>query len=340
MAIDKFWPSMSNPRRLTDADSYDLMLALVVHLLDQGPVEIAAVAEHFKVSEAAIDRAVRALFTSGSIEHPERGGYEIDLDELDEGIVELTSAGPHQAFQKPPKLTNRQASAIAAGLMYLSGIPGLSEDKELLALQKIMGSEQSEPTLAIERGNLDSDLGPIQQAMSQNVSITCDYINSQGVKTVNREIEPLRIDLRGETAYLRGWCKLTNSLRTFRLDHMQNARPTTNQIAQSSKQAEIDDELYVPAATDTLVTIRVQPEAYGMISDFKATEVREVNETTREIKVKIGDLTYLGRVIARFGGAAKVISPEIARTAVRDFALMSLGLESKTFFSSLTLPEG
>ena len=332
---------MSNPRRLTDADSYDLMLALVVHLLDKGPVEIAAVADHFKVSEAAIDRAVRALFTSGSIEHPERGGYVIDLDDLElNGLVELTSSGPEQAFQKPPKLTNRQASAIAAGLMYLSGIPGLSEDKELLALQKIMGSEQNEPTLAIERGNLDSDLGPIQQAMSQNVSITCDYINSQGVKTVNREIEPLRIDLRGETAYLRGWCKLTNSLRTFRLDHMQNAKPTTNQIAQGSKQAEIDDELYVPAATDTLVTIHVQPEAYGMISDFKATEVREVNETTREIKVKIGDLTYLGRVIARFGGAAKVISPEIARTAVRDFALMSLGLESKTFFSSLTLPEG
>jgi len=331
---------MSNPRRLTDAESYDLMLGLVVHLLDAGIVEIASVAAHFKVSEAEIKRAAIALFNSGSVEHPERGGYVIDLDDIDDGFLELTSAGPDQAFHKPPKLSNRQASAIAAGLMYLSGIPGLSEDKELIALQKLMGTDEAEPKLVIDKGQLDSDLGPIQQAMSQNVSIVCDYMNAQGVKTLDREIEPLRVDLRGETAYLRGWCKLTNSLRTFRLDHMQNAKPTTNQIAEASKQAEIDDELYTPAASDTVVTIQVQPEAYSMITDFKATEVREVDETTREIKVKIGDLTYLGRVIARFGGAAKVISPEIARTAVRDFALMSLGLESKTFFSSLTLPEG
>jgi proteasome accessory factor C len=331
---------MSNPRRLTDAESYDLMLGLVVHLLDAGIVEIASVAAHFKVTEAEIKRASIALFNSGSVEHPERGGYVIDLDDIDDGFLELTSAGPDQAFHKPPKLSNRQASAIAAGLMYLSGIPGLSEDKELIALQKLMGTDDAEPKLVIEKGQLDSDLGPIQQAMSQNVSIVCDYMNTQGVMTLDREIEPLRVDLRGETAYLRGWCKLTNSLRTFRLDHMQNAKPTTNQIADSSKQAEIDDELYTPAASDTLVTIQVQPEAYSMITDFKATEVREIDETTREIKVKIGDLTYLGRVIARFGGAAKVISPEIARTAVRDFALMSLGLESKTFFSSLTLPEG
>ena len=331
---------MSNSRRLTDAESYDLMLGLVVHLLDAGTVEISSVAAHFKVSEAEIKRAAIALFNSGSIEHPERGGYVIDLDDIDDGYLELTSATPDQAFHKPPRLSSRQASAIAAGLMYLSGIPGLSEDKELLALQKLMGTEEIEPKLVIDRGQLDSDLAPIQQAMSQNVTIVCDYMNAQGVKTNNREIEPLRIDLRGEIAYLRGWCKLTNSLRTFRLDHMQNAKPTSNQIAESSKQAEIDDELYTPAASDTLVTIQVQPEAYSMISDFKASDVREIDETTREIKVKIGDLTYLGRVIARFGGAAKVISPEIARAAVRDFALMSLGLETKTFFSSLTLPEG
>ena len=139
-------------------------------------------------------------------------------------------------------------------------------------------------------------------------------------------IEPLRIDLRGELIYLKGWCPENKDVRSFRVDRMRNAKLTEVPISQEALNAELDDEVYHPAETDTLVTIEVEPEAFSLMVDFRPVdEPVTVSEYVKSFKILVGDVRNLGRIISRYGGAAKVVAPEEARAAVRDFALKAMG---------------
>jgi proteasome accessory factor C len=183
----------------------------------------------------------------------------------------------------------------------------------------------------IENGQRDSDLVAIREAMASGVTITCDYLNLKGETTLGRALEPLRIDSQGEVIYLRAWCPINLGVRSFRLDRMRNAKPTNTAISAEALGAELVEEIYTANETDTVVTLEVDPEAYSLIFDFKPVEEPEnVSKTVKRFKINVGDVRNLGRVIARFGGAARVISPEIAKLSVRDFALNALGERAST----------
>jgi proteasome accessory factor C len=107
---------------------------------------------------------------------------------------------------------------------------------------------------------------------------------------------------------------------------MRNAQLTDVSISAEAKGAVLVDDIYSPGETDTIVTVEVDPEAYSLIFDFKPVEEPEsITDFTKRFKIKVGDVRNLGRIIARFGGAARVIAPESAKAAVREFALKAIG---------------
>jgi proteasome accessory factor C len=110
---------------------------------------------------------------------------------------------------------------------------------------------------------------------------------------------------------------------------MRNAKTTDAPISAEAKSAELVEDIYTSAESDTVVTLEVDPEAYSLIFDFKPVEEPEtVSKTVKRFKIQVGDVRNLGRVVARFGGSARVLAPEIARQSVRDFALNALGERS------------
>lgn len=324
---------MADEIKLNDADRFNLMLALTGLLVDGEEYTVEELVEHFKVPKKEIVKAVRMISYTDLMKSNQDGSYEVDYDDLREGFVSIRYTFS-KAIDEVPRLSSRQASALAAGLVYLSSLPGLVDNAEIEELQKILASEDSsekKKTVLIETGTRDSDLVAIREAMASGVRITCDYLNLKGETTLKRELEPLRIDSQGEVMYLRAWCPVNHDVRSFRLDRMRNAMPTDTPISQAALDAELVDEIYTSSESDTVVTLEVDPEAYSLIYDFKPVEEPEaVNKTVKRFKIRVGDVRNLGRVIARFGGAARVISPEIARAAVRDFALNALGERSST----------
>jgi proteasome accessory factor C len=324
---------MADEIKLNDADRFNLMLALTGLLVDGEEYTVEELVEHFKVPKKEIVKAVKMISYTDLMKSNQDGSYEVDYDELREGFVSIRYTFS-KAIDEVPRLSSRQASALAAGLVYLSSLPGLVDNAEIEELQRILASDDSvekKKTVLIETGTRDSDLVAIREAMASGVSITCDYLNLRGETTLSRALEPLRIDSQGEVIYLRAWCPVNNDVRSFRLDRMRNAKPTETPISQAALDAELVDEIYTSSETDTVVTLEVDPEAYSLIYDFKPVEEPEsVNKTVKRFKIHVGDVRNLGRVIARFGGAARVISPEIARQSVRDFALNALGERSST----------
>jgi proteasome accessory factor C len=324
---------MADEIKLNDSDRFNLMLALTGLLVDGEEYTVEELVEHFKVPKKEIVKAVKMISYTDLMKSNQDGSYEVDYDDLREGFVSIRYTFS-KAIDEVPRLSSRQASALAAGLVYLSSLPGLVDNSEIEELQKILASDDStekKKTVLIETVTRDSDLVAIREAMASGFSITCDYLNLRGETTLNRELEPLRIDSQGEVVYLRAWCPVNNDVRSFRLDRMRNAKPTANPISEAALGAELVDEIYTSSETDTVVTLEVDPEAYSLIYDFKPVEEPEsVSKTVKRFKIHVGDVRNLGRVIARFGGAARVISTEIARQSVRDFALNALGERSST----------
>jgi proteasome accessory factor C len=322
---------MADEIKLDDTDRFNLMLALTGLLVDGEEYTVDELVEHFKVSKKELVKAVRMISYTDLFKSNLDGSYEVNYDDLNDGFVSI-KYNYRGVVDEVPRLSPRQASAIAAGLVYLSSLPGLAENNEIEELQKILAMNDStgkRSTVLIDTGSRDSGLVVIREAMAKGVSISCDYLNLKGVTTINRLLEPLRIDPHGELMYLRAYCPLNGEVRSFRLDRMRSTILTEIPISPEAKEIELSDEIYTAAESDTVVTLEVDPEAYSLIFDFKPVEEPiSISATVKSFKIRVGDVNNLGRVIARFGGAARVISPEVARASVRDFALNALGERS------------
>jgi proteasome accessory factor C len=292
-------------------------------------VTVSDVAKHFEVSDEYVRGAISTLNLTGSLDKSsfEEFYFYFSIDEDDDTI----SLHQGEVIEETPRLSARQASAIAAGLSLLSALPEFSSEKEIAELLDILAkgtSEAGPATILFRPGTVDADASEIRRAMLNNHRIECEYRNIRGEQSV-RQIDPIRLDPHGDIWYLRGYCLTNKELRNFRLDHMRAAKELEVDICEEAKAIqEIDDEAYIASESDVEVTVEVDPEAYSLLGDF-AAELLSPDKKTNVVTalIKIGYLPYLGRVIAQYGGAARVLAPENARQVVRNYALTALGLE-------------
>lgn len=309
-------------------DRYNFMLALVAYLQNRGTVTVAEAAEHFGLDAKYIRKAVTSINEArATVNEFEEWFFFIDVETLeDEGVLSLIS---NQVIDDVPRLSTRQASAIAAGLNYLATIPGFSEDADLQKLQELLaagGSRGINPLIESRPGSAEAGAEVIRRAMILGNQISCEYINQKGERSV-RSIEPLRLDPRADGWYLRGYCPLHKEVRNFKLDRMRAIQVLDEPLSAEAKRIEdFEEALYVASASDTAVTVEVQPEGYRLISESKTvSEPVTVDSSTVRAEIMVGHLPNLGKLVARYGGAAKVIAPAEARAIVKKYALAALG---------------
>ena len=308
-------------------DRYNFLLALVGYLGHRDSVSLDEVATHFELETEYVLKALRSLNEATAMV----GGFEewpfyIDLDLLDEGIVSMTSA---EVIDDVPRLSTRQAAAISAGLSYLATIPEFAGNPNIDQLLKTIAAGSSRgmtEVISIAPGSVEAGAETIRGAILSGRAISCEYINRKGEKSV-REIDPLRIDLQGGVWYLRGYCPINQGVRNFLIEHMRAIQILEREISSEAAQVgEIEDATYVAEETDTTVTVEVTPEAYRLISDFQTvSEPKDVGSGTIRAEIKVGHLPNIGRLVAKYGGAAKVIAPPEAREYVKNYALAALG---------------
>jgi len=309
-------------------DRYNFMLALVGYLQNRGPVSLIEAAAHFEIEP----KYLRKVVTSINEARAEVAGFEqwfflIDVEELDEnGNLSLIE---NLVVDDVPKLSNRQVSAIAAGLNYLASMPAFKNDPEVIQLQEILAAgtvRGINPLVELRPGSAEAGAESIRKAILGGNQISCEYINQKGERAI-RKIEPLRLDPRADGWYLRGYCPIHKEVRNFKLNRMRSIEVLDQAISIEAKGIhDIEDAVYVASSTDTKVLVEVEPEAYRLISEFKTVSEPTSAENGRvRAEIRVGHLPNVGRLVARFGGAAKVVSPPEARKIVKNYALAALG---------------
>lgn len=309
-------------------DRYNFMLSLVGFLQNRGAVSVDEAAAHFDLES----KYLRKVVTSINEARAEVSGFEqwffmIDIEELEQnGVLSLID---NLVVDDVPKLSNRQASAIAAGLNYLATLPAFKDDADLKELQDLLSANTIRginPIVELRPGSAEAGAETLRRAIMSETQISCEYINQKGDRSV-RTIEPLRLDPRTDGWYLRAFCPIHQEVRNFKLDRMRSIELLDSARSSAAEKVnEIEDAVYIAAASDARVLIEVEPEAYRLISEIKNIgEPLNAENGKIRAEIRVGHLPNIGRMISKYGGAAKVISPVEAKDLVRNYALAALG---------------
>ncbi len=316
---------MPKSSSLSGADRYNFMLALTGYLINHRQQPIADLAAHFQVSEKEIRSAVVTISLSGVGMYRPDELFFLDYDLLEEDIVDLSFAPTLEAV---PRLSARQAAAIASGLTYLAELMEPADQVEVSQLLEYLGKgalDQEQLPFAIQTNKKDADLTLVRRAVAENRVLICSYRNTSG-EISQRHIEPILLESRESNWYLRGFCLTNEEPRVFRLDRMRDIE--LGSVVSERRVANGDlDEIYSGSSSDTEVLFEVQPEAFGMIADYKPDFEITGNKSV-QVRIGIGQLENLGRIVSRYSGKVRVLSPESAKAAVRAFAMKALGHSS------------
>ena len=313
----------------------NLMYSMIGYVMKEGYASVKEIADRFGYTEVEIREAAKSIGVAeaGSNDEYFATPFELNYEALeDDDIVEFIG---YSIDMDTPRITTKQTAAISAGLKVLEQIPGFEYKDELAQLLEALhagaGSMEAD-TIQVTPGRIDTDLLAIREAILRGKAISCDYRNGKGEVTKGRIIEPLRLESRDQIWYLRGYCvSKAKEVRVFKLDAMDAAVVTDQDIDPSHKLLQLGTDLYEPGANSVSVLLEVDPEAYEVLSDYKAN-FTEAKQGTVKAEILVTNLSTLPPMVASYGGAVRVVAPAEARALVREFALGALG--------ALPTPEG
>ncbi|MEJ3404112.1 WYL domain-containing protein [Rathayibacter sp. YIM 133350] len=298
------------------------MLSLVPYLLERGEVAIDEVAAHFDVTPDLVRRTVELLPMTGipgeSKAYLANDLFEIDYDALDEGMVALTR---NVVIDETPRFSAREASALIAGLQYLSALPENADSEAIAALQAKLsrGASSTPRELAVGGSAPDAALAVIRASLASATRLSFDYRNAQG-DTERRTVDPLRVESSDQDWYLRAWCHNRQAVRTFRLDRMSALTPSAEPIGHRADEVALPDTLFQGSPDDREVLIELPADAVGLLADFRPDEVSKQSGGTVRVRLRVAHYHALKRLIAAHAGLMRVLEPAEARQAVQEWA--------------------
>jgi proteasome accessory factor C len=314
---------MPKSSKISGTERYNFMLALTGYLIQNRQQKIEHVAKHFGVSEQEIRDAVVTISLSGVGMYRPDELFFLDYDLLEEGIVDVSFA---PTLESVPRLSTRQAAAIASGLSYLESVLDDQDKVEVAELMNLLsggGKRTSELPFKVHPSRVDLEVTLSRQAISEDRLLSCSYINAAN-EVSSRQIEPIAMESNDSIWYLRGYCRTKKEVRVFRLDRMRDIALDEKTLIRA-KYSEIDaSRIYSVSESDTDVVFDIDPAGFGMLADYKP-EYPAVGDKTLRVTIPIGDISTLGRVVSKYSGHVRVLEPEAARRVVFEYASRALG---------------
>lgn len=312
----------TQPLRAQDKLVY--LLALVPYLMDHDRVSVVEAAAHFGVPEQQIRDAVRLIAVSGipgeTATYQDSDLFDIAWDDFEENDqIVLTHM---VAIDDSPRFSAREASALIAGLQYLSALPEHADRAAIATLMsKLSRGASAQPTaVGVESSDLDEMLSLIRESVAAGTQIEFDYLNSRG-EAERRRIDPLRVESVDTDWYVRGWCHSREDVRTFRLDRISSPAMTVKSITHSAADVRLPETLFDASPEDIIVTIEVVESAIPLLGDYVAHDATVVPAGERvRTTVLVPHFHGLKRLVTGLPGVVTVISPSEARDAVAQWA--------------------
>lgn len=298
---------MTSPRT---ADRLTRILSMLPWVIANPGTSVDEVCQRFGYERADLLEDLNLVFVCGLPGYGPGDLMDASVDD-DEVVVDMADY-----FARPVRLTAAEAlMLLAAGLAVMSSgaaPPALASAVAKLQAVVVPGEGTVDVDLAAEPETLDLFRGAAREG--RVISITYTAIGSGS--TTEREIEPWGVSATLGNWYVRGYCRLAQAERVFRIDRIRTAEPTGAGF-------EPPDEppspvvRYTPGVDDVTARIRLSPQS-AWVADYYPVSVVDETDGSKTIDFSAGDPAVAARLLVRLGSTASLKDGDEVAEATRE----------------------
>ena len=311
------------------------LISMIYILMNKGTVTAGELAERFEVSTRTIYRDIEALSIAGIPVYCKKGKN---------GGISLTE----EFVLNKMLITKEEQQEILSALVGLKETEVSDENREQETLKKLGEFFKTEPVPWV---TIDlSDWSGLRKQMYEDIKrailtrhvIEFDYYG-QNRPMSHRVVEPIQLQFKEYTWYLRAYCRERKDFRTFKLFRMQRLEVQEetfvpkrdspllqkNEVAGETvkveKYAETEGSTNVECQTSepefpvTPLTIWIdKKEAYRIYDRFDESELEQLPDGSFLAHCAYPLDEWVYSLILWFGPSAKVLEPDFIREEVQN----------------------
>jgi len=274
-------------------------------LLNKKRITAKELAARFEVSTRTIYRDIDTLSIAGIPIYTEKGKG---------GGISLM---PDFIMNKSMLNEIEQQEVLAS----LQGLSQLNVNQSDTTIEKLSATFNKPVTDWLEvdfsewESNNAQTFATLKDAILKRQIIEFDYLNKDG-KITNRQVEPIKLWFKSRSWYLKTFCLLRQSARTFKLTRIRNLTPTNLNFSERELQPtpeKAEDDLKAPIIDFKL---KIDPiAAYRIFDDFGNGKLQEDGSYIVHVSWYEDDWIY--GLILSYGEHIEVLAPPQARENFR-----------------------
>jgi proteasome accessory factor C len=313
------------------ADRLSRLLNLVPYLLARPGIAVAEAAGDLGVTERQLRDDLELLWVCGL---PGYGPGDLIDMALDGDRVTITyDAG----IDRPLRLTRDEALALVVALRLLAETPGVGHrdaiERALAKIESAAGDEAGPPVTVRLPGDPDR-LGALRGAVERRCALRITYYTAARDVTTDRVVDPMRVLVVGDRAYLEAWCRRAEAVRLFRVDRIDAFAELAEAAAPPSqaRPTDVRDGVFHATPDQPLITLRVSRGARWITEYYPCEEVRYEPGEHWLVSLRASDLGWARRLVLGLGPDVTVVGPPELIEAV--------GAEARTALAGYEEPVG
>jgi proteasome accessory factor C len=298
------------------ADRLGRLLNLVPYLLARPGIAVAEAAADLGVTDRQLREDLELLWVCGL---PGYGPGDLIDMALDGDRVTITyDAG----IDRPLRLTRDEALALVVALRLLAETPGVGHrdgiERALAKIESAAGDD-ADAAVAVRMPGNRSKLADLRGAVERGRALRLTYYTAARDETTDRVVDPMRVLVVGDRAYLEAWCRRAEAVRLFRVDRIDAWRELDEPAAPppQARPTDVSDGVFHATPDQPLVTLRVSRGARWITEYYPCEEVRAEPGENWLVSLRASDLGWARRLVLGRGPEVAVVGPPELVEAVR-----------------------
>ncbi len=282
------------------------ILAMLPWVIAHPGASVDEVCERFDYTKAELAADLDLVFVCGL---PGYGPGDLMVAYIDEDevVVELADY-----FANPVRLTPPEAlSLLASGMALLStGQAPAALSSAVAKLQKaVLGGDEENLVVDLAEPEL---VGELRSAAASRSVVKIVYTALASGETTTREVEPWVVFTTMGNWYVRGFCRMAQAERVFRIDRIQSV-DVRNETFVPPDIEPLADIGYTPGEEDVRAVIALGPYA-RWVADYYPVEIVSDEPDELTVRFSASDSSVIARLLLRLGSAAELREgPEVER---------------------------
>jgi len=311
---------VTGPRQ--SVDRLGRLLNLVPYLLARPGILVAEAAADLGVGEKQLREDLELLWVCGL---PGYGPGDLIDMALDGDRVTIS----HDAgINRPLRLTPDEALALLVALRMLAETAGAgTRDAIERALAKIENAagDLADAPIAVRMPANAERLDRVRRAVEGGHALKMTYYTAARDETTERVVDPMRVLMVGDRAYLEAWCRRAEATRLFRVDRI-DAFTELDEPSQPPVEAvphDVSAGVFQPTPDLPLVTLRVGRGQRWITEYYPVEEVRRAGDEW-VVTMRVTDLGWAQRLLLGLGPDVTVLGPPELLERIRAQATAAL----------------